>query len=271
MANSSSFDRTVVQATRKHDNIYDPVFYSSSGAQTHYKTYNANMMSNLQRIPNYKNMFSDHRPAHEVRLKAPKYEVPVMPPTGSHKQTSIKKPHDVIGTNRMMYMKRPNVPYINDMHARLKLSDHKTQEVKKFESQAERLVQLATPRSRTVGVQTMYRDSETQTDPYTPDYIVPDGKSDPEVLSIAHFTHKNGMLPVAMHEVQIINRMREKKDFLATLPEIVDEASMEKRKKMLGVQERKEWKYREAEMQAEQVQFEIVTTAGSPNCMPFFR
>ena len=41
-----------------------------------------------------------------------------------------------------------------------------------------------TPATRTVEVQTDYRDSETQTDPYTPEYVVKPG-SQPELLTLA--------------------------------------------------------------------------------------
>ncbi len=49
------------------------------------------------------------------------------------------------------------------------------------------------PATKTVEIQTVYRyienkilfrESETQTDPYTPDYLVPEGQ-EPEVLEIA--------------------------------------------------------------------------------------
>lgn len=41
---------------------------------------------------------------------------------------------------------------------------------------------------RSVGIQTQYRDSEAQTDPYTPDYQLVEGE-EPEVLAIAHMKH----------------------------------------------------------------------------------
>ena len=41
---------------------------------------------------------------------------------------------------------------------------------------------LAAPLTRTVHVQTDYRDSETQTDPYSPEYVVRPG-SQPEHIS----------------------------------------------------------------------------------------
>lgn len=41
-----------------------------------------------------------------------------------------------------------------------------------------------TPLTRTVHVQTDYRESETQTDPYSPEYITRPG-SQPELLTLA--------------------------------------------------------------------------------------
>ena len=43
---------------------------------------------------------------------------------------------------------------------------------------------LTAPLTRTVHVQTDYRDSETQTDPYSPEYVVRPG-SQPELLTLA--------------------------------------------------------------------------------------
>ena len=45
-----------------------------------------------------------------------------------------------------------------------------------------------TPLTRTVQVQTDYRDSEAQTDPYTPEYVVRPG-SQPELLTLATLSH----------------------------------------------------------------------------------
>jgi len=48
----------------------------------------------------------------------------------------------------------------------------------------------------------MYRESEAQTDPYSPEYRVLPGH-DPEVLSIKYFTYGNG-LPASMAEMELI-------------------------------------------------------------------
>lgn len=45
-----------------------------------------------------------------------------------------------------------------------------------------------TPATRTVAVQTMYRESETQTDPWTPEYVVRPGSA-PEVLTLATLSY----------------------------------------------------------------------------------
>lgn len=47
-----------------------------------------------------------------------------------------------------------------------------------------RKMSLAPPLTKDVYVQTDYRDSQTQTDPYSPEYVVRPG-SQPEVLTIA--------------------------------------------------------------------------------------
>jgi len=242
----------VTQVTRKYDNIYDPVFYSSSGATAHIKRYNAAMA--VQRVANYENMFSDVRPAHGYAFKTPKH-VPdsPLPPSGTHKSLDITAHQSPQGRDLAKFIKRPNVPYVHHaqtsaMMAAQTIRNNQPVSKKRIPS---KIIEVSTPRVKTVGVQTLYRDSETQTDPYTPDYILPEGE-EPEVLSISQFSHANGMLPVSMHEVNIIKRMREKQDYLENLPEITDEKSMELRKRMLAAQEKKEWKYREDQMKEEQ-------------------
>ena len=47
---------------------------------------------------------------------------------------------------------------------------------------------LAGPATRTVMVQTDYRDSEAQTDPYSPDYVVRPG-SQPELLTLSSLSY----------------------------------------------------------------------------------
>jgi hypothetical protein len=68
--------------------------------------------------------------------------------------------------------------------------------------------ELDEPLSRTVEIQTDYRESATQTDPFTPDYVIERGQT-PEVLQIAHLNYSRG-LPASMAEMELIEQMREK-------------------------------------------------------------
>lgn len=60
------------------------------------------------------------------------------------------------------------------------------------------------PQAKTVEIQTMYRESETQTNPFSPDYILERG-ADPEVVSIEKLTYGKG-LPASMTEMQLIEK-----------------------------------------------------------------
>ena len=55
-------------------------------------------------------------------------------------------------------------------------------------TEAEKEGALSGPQTRNVMVQTDYRESETQTDPYTPEYVVRPG-SQPEVLTLATLSY----------------------------------------------------------------------------------
>jgi hypothetical protein len=52
-------------------------------------------------------------------------------------------------------------------------------------------------------VQTIFRDSEAQTNPYSPEYII-DKENVPEVLSIANFMFGKG-LPACNIEMELID------------------------------------------------------------------
>jgi len=119
-------------------------------------------------------------------------------------------------------------------------------------------------KTRSVHVQTDYRDSETQTDPYSPEYVIQPG-TEPELLTLATLSYSNG-LPAGLAEVELIERARIKRRWLvcvcgiavvinnklfdreATLPPLNDLEQMEKRRRMMEEQERKEWAFRESEI-----------------------
>jgi hypothetical protein len=98
-----------------------------------------------------------------------------------------------------------------------------------------------------VGVQSQYRETEAQTDPYTPDYTIRPGEKEPEVLSLAALSYTRG-LPAGAAEVEMIERARSKRAFEQSLPPTTDESSFEIRRRMMEEQETREWKAREAEI-----------------------
>ncbi|XP_061221429.1 cilia- and flagella-associated protein 91 isoform X2 [Neopsephotus bourkii] len=113
------------------------------------------------------------------------------------------------------------------------------------------------PRLRTLGTQTDYRDGEAQTDPYSPEYVVPSG-SVPELLTLATLTWGRG-LPAGLAEVEMIERAREKRAWEATLPAMDSASNIEKRRTMMEDMERKEWAFREQEIEKlQEVRLEVL-------------
>ncbi|XP_068038057.1 cilia- and flagella-associated protein 91 isoform X2 [Anomalospiza imberbis] len=109
---------------------------------------------------------------------------------------------------------------------------------------------------RTLGTQTDYRDGEAQTDPYSPEYIVRSG-SVPEILTLATLIWGRG-LPAGQAEMEIIDRIREKRAWEAALPPMDSPSNIAKRLKMMEAMERKEWAYREEEIdRLQKVQMEV--------------
>ncbi|KFU90058.1 AMY-1-associating protein expressed in testis 1, partial [Chaetura pelagica] len=99
----------------------------------------------------------------------------------------------------------------------------------------------------TLGTQTDYRDGETQTDPYSPEYVI-SGGSIPELLTLVTLTWGRG-LPAGLAEVEMIERAREKRAWEATLPALDSPSNIVKRRKMMEEMERKEWAFREQEIE----------------------
>lgn len=101
-------------------------------------------------------------------------------------------------------------------------------------------------------VQTVYRDSEAQTDPYSPQYVVNVGDT-PESLSLASLGMGKG-LPAGLHDVEMIERARERRLVEKQLEPEADISKMPnklvKRRKMLEDLELKEWHFREREVEA---------------------
>lgn len=153
--------------------------------------------------------------------------------------------HDVDGKDRFKFAKKPIIPFINAIPPYVVLDTFRSQD-----QEHQRLNESNRPQTsfaKTIGTQTDYRDGEAQTDPYTPEYVVKPGEQ-PELLTLITLANGRG-LPVGLAEVEMIERARAKRAWEASLPPINDPSQWEKRLKMMTEMERKEWMFREKEIE----------------------
>uniref|UniRef100_G1NSE5 Cilia- and flagella-associated protein 91 n=1 Tax=Myotis lucifugus TaxID=59463 RepID=G1NSE5_MYOLU len=266
-----------VSSSRTYDYLYDPLFTVSS-EQDHTQ---ANVQaflsrSRLRKVPRFRTMFSNliHYPRHSLYWS----KADPVPPFISREwrgheekrretlqklgiyDTSFQMPKevyedpDVTGKNRYKYFERPFLPSFQQMPPNVALASTKQEKYTFPPASSKR---PPTPSKYTVGIQTDYRDSEVQTDPYSPEYIVCQD-SIPELLTLATLTWGRG-LPAGQAEVEMIERAREKRAWEATLPPLTDTAHFEKRRKMMNEMERKEWAFREQEIERlQEIRLEIL-------------
>ncbi|XP_054669616.1 cilia- and flagella-associated protein 91 isoform X3 [Grus americana] len=151
---------------------------------------------------------------------------------------------EVSGRNRYKYFARPLIPSNKLLPLYVPYTMAKTEP---YVHSATGDSKVFGPKLRTLGTQTDYRDGEAQTDPFSPEYVVPSG-SVPELLTLATLTWGRG-LPAGLAEVEMIERAREKRAWEATLPEMDSASQIAKRRKMMDDMERKEWAFREQEIE----------------------
>ncbi|KAG7401213.1 hypothetical protein PHYBOEH_002397 [Phytophthora boehmeriae] len=166
----------------------------------------------------------------------------------------------VSGSERVKFHRRPVLPHLQAESPEVLLAPVYSvpSPTTKLQEDAKKVIstyvaaEIVDGYTRSVGIQTIYRDSEAQTDPYTPDYTVQKtaNGSTPEIAALTGLTHARGQLPVGQAELELIERNRKKRAFEASLPPMTDEASFLLRKAMLEAQETREWAYREAEIDA---------------------
>lgn len=85
--------------------------------------------------------------------------------------------------------------------------------------------------------------------PYTPDYILAEG-ADPEILMLQGLTYTSG-LPAGLKEIEMIEHARLKRDLENNMLPFTDEACFIVRKDLMETQELREYKLREAEVEAQ--------------------
>ena len=158
-----------------------------------------------------------------------------MEETGTIEREEIK-------SERPLFQKRPLIPTIQDYGIKAVQPQPAT-----IEEQANQIEEKKEePKWKSVEVQTIYRDSEAQTDPYTCDHRELEGEI-PEVLSLIHLKWGKG-LPATIEELEEIEQTREKKWFELSLPPISDEASFGLRRKLMDEQEIRDWGKKENEI-----------------------
>ncbi|GKT36477.1 Cilia- and flagella-associated protein 91 like protein [Aduncisulcus paluster] len=101
-----------------------------------------------------------------------------------------------------------------------------------------------------VGVQTVLRESSVQTDPWAPDYIYSGPR--PEVLEISHLTFENNLLPPGQRTVELIKKVRKRREFEKQLPPVVDEKSFNERVDFLAGKDVEDWDDRKKDIEATQ-------------------
>lgn len=259
------------QPTRAYDSLYDKN-YTVSGSRDYYRDQARAGGFTLERVPQYGNFFSEipTYPSQTVRFR----NVDKVPPSvnrefkgnaaATNAEIAYKSTADrVSGNNRYMFFRRPLYAPSNQMldqpPPNVVLEPHDP--IPDGEVENLNLPKLA----RTFGTQSDYREMETQTQPYEPDYVLPKEMSVkqqklddkfhlngmPEVLTLKDFKVGEGeklQLPVGLYEVQKIEKMREKRAFEASLPPLSDQSKIHVRKRMLDEWESKEWAYRENEI-----------------------
>lgn len=125
----------------------------------------------------------------------------------------------VAGQGQFKYFRRPNMPRMTVVAPHVLLAPSVKNETRS--TNQEFAEEVAT---KDVEVQTMYRESEAQTIPYTPEYTLVDGHI-PEVLLLKDLTFDSG-LPIGLKELEMIEQARAKRETEMNLPPFTDEASL---------------------------------------------
>ncbi|KAK7168742.1 hypothetical protein R3I93_004903 [Phoxinus phoxinus] len=251
---------------RTYDYLYDPVYTLS--ADVDHARENLRAQASLDRVrkfPEFNCMFSNlaHHPRYTLRLEstdpvpafidrrwrgyAEQRRQALQRLTGVVSGAHIHRlnPADVTGVDRWKFFKRPLIPFAQQIPSDVVFALSKSDLLSAPNGDDK---QPPTPFHRSVGVQTDYRESETQTDPYTPDHVVRPGTASPELLTLATLTWGCG-LPAGLAEVEMIERARMKRAWEATLPPLDDLSQLDKRRRMMEEMERKEWAFREEEIE----------------------
>ncbi|CAH1113365.1 unnamed protein product [Psylliodes chrysocephalus] len=233
---------------RPNDFMYDPIF-TVSGPTDHYKAVLVAKMSaaKFQICPIFPNMFSDLPNYPRVQLvkrrdkPVPSYQ-DIQKSINKKKDPYIQRPVDVRGSDRARFcVTVMNFPPKDS----LPFQESPTFTIEQIKNKATEEVTNA--KTRDVEVETIFRESIAQTDPWEPPYKVT-GKGDPEVLKLDFLKWGSG-LPAGMHEIQLIERARMKVAWEKYInPNILDKQSIQQFREYMQALEMDEWAFREQEI-----------------------
>ncbi|KAK3288918.1 hypothetical protein CYMTET_3624 [Cymbomonas tetramitiformis] len=247
-----------MQEHRSFDALYDTT-YTVSGPRDHYREQSRAAGFLLERCPEFKNFYSElpTHPSQTFRFKAndklPRFVSRDFDP--SHHSNSyaecVEKSDaaNITGHHRYKYFRRPLLP-----GGPVALAPPEP-------PPPAPPAELPPGTKVTTATQSDYRETESQTIPYAPDYVIaePTAKQAhlsekyhmqdglPEVLTLQHLTYTNG-LPPGLAEVEMVEKQRQKRKFEANLPPLNDLNQLPLRQKLMEDWENKEWADREEEI-----------------------
>ncbi|GMH37824.1 hypothetical protein BSKO_05697 [Bryopsis sp. KO-2023] len=249
---------------------YDPVYdgcYTVSGPRDHYREQSRSGGFLMEAMPDFGNFFSElaHHPSQSYRLKGDN-RIPAhvdrnfQPSMTSIPELAMKSTAaQVSGTNRHKFFSRQLFAGLNDVAAStmgIPLSGSLESGLTNPANAEEEHI----PKSRTIGIQSDYRESEAQTLPWDPEFRLPSRPSakqeyrssrfhcdGPEIAQLKHLTFGDG-LPPGLNEIDHIDKLRAKRAFEASLPPLDDLANLPLRQKMIEEWESAEWGEREQEI-----------------------
>ena len=282
--------------------------YTVSGARDHYREQSKANGLYVERVPDYSNFFSElpTHPSSSYRFKLndkiPQH-VPREYVEGARSTQEIadaSRPHEVSGSNRYKYFRRPLlVPIagldlggatatadasaslgmpggVGDHYGKQSMADGHAAEVGArtdadidgADSTANAAAaylhgvgEMMGGLSRTVATQSDYRESETQTIAYEPEYVLPETMSLkqrvldekfnlnglPETLIMKDLGIVTGLTP-GVAEVEALERARAKRSFESRLPPLNDLSQMGVRQRMMNL-----WEHHEMEMRDDEL------------------
>ncbi|XP_012585256.1 PREDICTED: protein MAATS1 [Condylura cristata] len=265
-----------ISSSRPYDFLYDPLFTVSSEKDHKKANMQVTLIRNkLRRVPRFRTMFSNliHYPRYSLYLSKTDPVPPFISrewkrPEEKHREAlqqlaaidryfqmpEVYEDPQVTGKNRYKYFERPLLPFYEQIPFSVVFSETNAESYTFPPSPAQYPPILM---KTSVGTQTDYRDAEAQTDPYSPEYVICQD-SIPELLTLATLTWGRG-LPAGQAEIEMIERAREKRAWEATLPPLTDTSQFEKRRKMMDAMERKEWAFREQEIEKlQEIRLEVL-------------